>query len=98
MELLFNGCPYLGIGKLLVLFKSNPLLFLPITSYYSHVSKWRVTGRGTQGVNRKLFCAKRMGERGGKRQIPLGYNTVTFILILIVAKEKIYNHQFALLP
>ena len=28
-----------------------------VTSYYSHVSKWRVTGRGTQGVNRKPFCS-----------------------------------------
>ena len=39
-----------------------------------------------------------MGGRGGKRQIPLGYNMLTFILILIVAKEKIIKHQFALLP
>ena len=57
VELLFRGHPYLGMGKLLVLFKGNPLLSLQITSYYSHVSKWRVTGRGTQGVNRKPFCA-----------------------------------------
>ena len=57
VELLFNGCPYLGMGKLLVLFKSNPLLSLQITSYYSHVSKWRVKRRDTQGVNRKPFCA-----------------------------------------
>ena len=49
VELLFRGHPYHGMRRLLVLFKSNPLLFLPITSYYSHVSKWRVTGRGTQG-------------------------------------------------
>ena len=32
-----------------------------------------------------------MGGRGGKRQIPLGYNMLTFILVLIVAKEKIIN-------
>ena len=58
VELLFRCHPYLGKGKLLVLFKGNPLLsLLQITSYYSHFSKWRVTGRGTQGVNRKPFCA-----------------------------------------
>ena len=40
-----------------------------------------------------------MGGRRGKRQIPLGYNMLTFILILIVAKKKkLINHQFALLP
>ena len=32
-----------------------------------------------------------MGEREGKRQIPLGYDMLSFILILIVAKEKIIN-------
>ena len=57
VELLFRRYPYLGMEKLLVLFKGNSMLSLQITSYYSHVSKWRVTGRGTQGVNRKPFCA-----------------------------------------
>ena len=46
-----------GMGKLLVLFKGHPLLSLQITSCYSHVSKWAMTGRGTQGVTRKPFCA-----------------------------------------